>query len=149
MATLSNVRGLRFVIANFNRAQERDGRTLNRVLKKAGLIVQRLSQLQVPVDEGILKNTAFTRARGRGFKTAVNVGYTAAYAIFVHEDLEALHGEAYNREYADKIAAGVKGFNNKGLDQKAKFLSDPMQGLPRNPSYKTMVKLEALRGAKL
>jgi hypothetical protein len=55
-------------------------------LKRAGLFVQRESQRLVPVDTGNLKASAFTRT----IKTAsgdvdVLVGYTAAYALYVHE----------------------------------------------------------------
>lgn len=57
-------------------------------LKTAGLFLQRESQLLVPVDFGILKASAFTRAEGKGFSTLVLVGYTAFYAMFVHEMVE-------------------------------------------------------------
>ena len=153
MAILTQVKGLNTVLTNFKIAQAKDGRTMNRVLRGAGLILQRLSQKQVPVDQGILKNSAGTRAFGSGFRTEVKVFYTAAYAIFVHENLDALHGEAYNEEYAVEIARdkakppGKRRFNNKGPGQKAKFLSDPMSGLPRNPQFLLLVKLEAARRA--
>lgn len=42
----------------------------------------------VPVDFGVLKASAFTRAQGQGFKTVVNIGYTAFYAMYVHENVE-------------------------------------------------------------
>lgn len=57
-------------------------------LKTAGLFLQRESQLLVPVDFGVLKASAFTRADGKGFSTVVIVGYTAFYAMFVHENVE-------------------------------------------------------------
>ncbi len=41
--------------------------------------------LLVPVDYGILKASAFTRAEGTGFSTDVRVGFTAGYAAYVHE----------------------------------------------------------------
>lgn len=57
-------------------------------LKTAGLFLQRESQLLVPVDFGVLKASAFTRAEGKWFDTVVIVGYTAFYAMFVHEMVE-------------------------------------------------------------
>lgn len=57
-------------------------------LKTAGLFLQRQSQGLVPVDFGILKASAFTRAEGEGFSTVVLVGYTAFYAMYVHEMVE-------------------------------------------------------------
>lgn len=54
-------------------------------LRAAGLLLQRESQGLVPVDFGLLKASAYTRAVGSGWKTEVFVGYTAAYALRVHE----------------------------------------------------------------
>jgi len=74
-------------------------------LKKAGLHLQRVSQKEyVPVDQGTLKNSAFTRAFGVGFRTDVVVGYTAGYAAYVHENLNAAHGKSFNRKHAAEIA---------------------------------------------
>lgn len=66
-------------------------RGMERGLMKAGLFLQRESQKIVPVDTGNLKNSAYTRKTGSGFSTTVNVGYTAEYAIYVHENLDAKH----------------------------------------------------------
>jgi hypothetical protein len=57
-------------------------------MRLAGLALQADSQRVVPVEFGVLKASAFTRAEGSGLKTTVTVGYTAAYAIFVHENVE-------------------------------------------------------------
>jgi hypothetical protein len=51
----------------------------------AGLRLQRESMGMVPVDLGPLKASAYMRSVGSGFGTSVYVGYTAAYAMFVHE----------------------------------------------------------------
>ena len=42
-------------------------------------------------DTGNLRGSAFTRATGNGFETIVTVGYTASYAIYVHENLNSFH----------------------------------------------------------
>jgi hypothetical protein len=62
-----------------------------RALKKVGLAIQRHSQLLVPVEFGLLRNSAFTRHTGSGFSTVVTVGYTAAYSVYVHEILTSHH----------------------------------------------------------
>lgn len=59
-------------------------------LLEGGLKVQAKSQDRVPVDTGNLKGSAYTR-KERGGATAVEVGYGAAYALGVHEDMEARH----------------------------------------------------------
>jgi hypothetical protein len=53
----------------------------------AGLKVQRLSQQRVPVDTGNLRASAYTQ-KSPDAQLAVEVGYTATYAVFVHENME-------------------------------------------------------------
>jgi hypothetical protein len=55
----------------------------------------------------------------------VTVGYTAKYAIYVHEDLELRHGADYNAWYAEEIEAGIK--HARGENQQAKFLEQPFR----------------------
>jgi hypothetical protein len=101
---------------------------LNRGLRAAGLLLYRYSQLEVPVDYGILKVSGFVRVLGAGWGTMVQVGYTAEYAIFVHENMDALHGELFNINYAEELAKKPKTGpfrHSRGQGQKAKFLSDP------------------------
>jgi len=54
-------------------------------LRAAGLELQRASQQMAPVEFGNLRASAYTTSRGTGFGTIVEVGYTASYALFVHE----------------------------------------------------------------
>lgn len=63
----------------------------SRALRIVGLFLQRHSQLLVPIDTGALRNSAFTRHEGTGFDTAVRVGYTVEYGVYVHENLMAHH----------------------------------------------------------
>lgn len=61
-------------------------------LLKGGLIIQRDAQLHVPVEYGVLKQSAYTRPGAD--KLSVEVGFSAAYAGYVHENLEMkLKGE--------------------------------------------------------
>lgn len=85
-----SVTGLREVLGNLERRiSDIEGATMGGLMD-AGLQVQRVSQTRTPVDTGNLKGSAFTR-RAMGGSPAVEVGYTAAYAVFVHEDMEARH----------------------------------------------------------
>jgi hypothetical protein len=70
-------------------------------LIRAGLLVQRDSQLIVPVDTTNLKSSAGTRHGGKGFTTVVFVIYTAGYAIYVHEDLEAGHAAGKTAKFLE------------------------------------------------
>jgi hypothetical protein len=91
MARVKGITGVKEVLANLRKADYVFGKGIERGLKRAGLWLQGLSQQFVPVDTGNLKNSAFTRASGKGMKTDVFVGYTAAYAVYVHEMLDNKH----------------------------------------------------------
>lgn len=54
-------------------------------LRAAGLELQHASQAMAPVEFGNLRASAYTISRGTGWSTVIEVGYTAAYALFVHE----------------------------------------------------------------
>src|SRR5690554_511816 len=87
---------LQVVLTNLNREI---GKITDRSyggLLAAGLLVQRGAQKKVPVLTGNLKGSAYTRKAGTPKQPAVEIGFTAAYAVYVHEDLEAHHenGEA-------------------------------------------------------
>jgi hypothetical protein len=82
---IPTVQGTLQVIRRMKRKDQQFARDVARGLKKGGLYLQRTSQKRAPVEFGVLKNSAFTRAFGSGFQTVVVVGYTAAYAGQVHE----------------------------------------------------------------
>ena len=82
---VTQLEGVKEVLAKLRKQREVIGANVEKGLKLAGLLLQRESQNLVPVDLGILKASAFTRAEGKGFETLVNVGYTAFYAMYVHE----------------------------------------------------------------
>jgi len=132
MAQLSLVTGVDEVISKLRVWDKRYEKRFAAGMKVAGLFLQRESQKIVPVDTGILRSTAFTRATGFGFATDVLVGYTAAYAIFVHEDLDAAHGTAFNQKHAAAFAAATtkrqkQRFAPRGPNQQAKFLEKPLR----------------------
>lgn len=88
MADIGKVTGLENILSNIKSRTAQIGAGVNRGLRLAGLRLQKESQELVPVDFGVLKASAFTRAEGSGYSTKVIVGYTAAYAIYVHENVE-------------------------------------------------------------
>lgn len=79
------VSGLDAVLTNLKRRNAALAAGCERGIKIAALLLQRESQRLVPVDYGNLKNSAFTRMTGKGFKAVATVGYTAFYAPYVHE----------------------------------------------------------------
>lgn len=87
MAGPGKVVGYEQVLRNLNREVAGiKGRTMAGLLE-AGLLIQRSAQQKVPIDTGNLRASAYTR-RHESKSLAVVVGFTAAYAVFVHENLE-------------------------------------------------------------
>lgn len=135
------LKGVQTVIDNLRKADKRFANGVAAGLKEAGRYLLTKSRSYVPVHTGNLKGSAFIRSRGTGFKTIVAVGYTAAYAPFVHENVDALHGKEFNEAYADKIAAHARVSRKtgklswpkktmwfpRGENQQAKFLEKPMK----------------------
>lgn len=56
-------------------------------LLAAGLFVQGEAQRRVPIHFGILRASAYTRVAGDD-KNSVEVGFSAAHALWIHEDVE-------------------------------------------------------------
>ena len=134
MADVLKITGMNTIIRNLTKTKVRLGRDVARGLKKGGLHLQRVSQKIVPFQIGNLHGSAYCRnIGGSGFNTDIAVGYTAKYAVFVHENLGAVHGAAFNIKYAEQIAAAAGthrgtaegGMINRGENQQAKFLEQP------------------------
>lgn len=143
MANLSKVRGFSTVLGNMRRQQQKHARGFQRGLLKAGYFLLAKSKQEVPVDEGNLKASGFVRAAGSGFAAKVEVGYTAGYALYVHENLDAAHGEEFNIKYAAEIAAGTE--NSRGPGQKAKFLEDPAKNSSNKRQMRDIMAAEMKR----
>lgn len=61
-------------------------------LRAGGLLIQREAQKRVPVEYGDLKRSAFTRAVPDD-ADVIEVGFDAAYALYVHEATVVHRGE--------------------------------------------------------
>jgi len=131
MANIESVIGIAEVVKHLKEATEAMAKGCNRGLRRAGLLLQRESQKLVPVDYGVLKASAFTRAEGEGFGTTVIVGYTANYALFVHENTE-MKWKGLPRSAPHK---GLY-WDPQGRGQ-SKFLETPMRRL--EPDMRAMV----------
>jgi hypothetical protein len=117
-----------------------------RGLKAAGEWLLAKSQEIVPWQFGKLSGSGYVRnIGGQGLDANIVVGYQAAHAVYVHENLEAAHGQAFNVKYANQIAAHSRtikrgarkgqvtpptvksGWSPRGVNQQAKFLETPMR----------------------
>lgn len=86
----------------------------------------------------------------------VNVGYAASYALIVHENLEALHGAAFNaqvktRQKRDKLGrfreGKFQGKTKRGPNQQAKYLEQPFREMRRELMQITVAAMKG--GASL
>jgi hypothetical protein len=79
---------------------------------------------------------------------SVIVGYTASYAVYVHENIEAAHGQEYNTKHAQYHNRGKKKgqlVTQKGPNQQAKFLEKPALEL-RNDGTLSSIFNDAIKG---
>lgn len=122
MARIKELSGVKDVIRNLRLRRQTMGASVERGIKLAALLLQRESQQKVPVNFGVLKNSAFTRITGSGFGTEAVVGYTASYALYVHE--------AVGMVLKGQPRAGGRGryWDPQGRAQ-AKFLEEPARTL--------------------
>lgn len=135
MASMLKLKGVKNMVGKMRRVSTSLSGAAARGLKKGGRHLLRESMLIVPVQTGNLRGSSFIRVFGSGWKTDVQVGYTAGYAVFVHENLQKVHGKAFNIKYASEIEAakGTKrgtargGMIRRGEQQQAKFLEAPMK----------------------
>ena len=80
------IEGLDTVLANLNKEIKALGGPKSRGgMRKALLIARRESVKLTPIDTGNLRNSAFTEVEEEGGVISGIIGYTAAYAPFVHE----------------------------------------------------------------
>jgi hypothetical protein len=122
---MAHVEGISNVKRLIEKMRKRGTYKLQIGLVLAGEFLLRESQKLVPVDYGNLKASAFIRTNGH---LQVTVGYTANYAVYVHEDLDKKHGQSFNIYYAAEIAKHPKHGpfrHDRGPDQNAKFLEMP------------------------
>ena len=140
---VTRIKGMRGILERKHKEDARIVQAWIRGLKKAGLLLQRESMKLVPVDHGVLRGSAFTRVTGSGSKTDVQVGYTASYAIYVHENLDAAHGKQFNAKYRKEISSGQ--MRSRGPNQSAKFLEKPY----KDPRIRSEMKAIVVAAVKL
>ncbi len=87
--------GIKFNTKPAVRGLKRAGKEYQRAFRQAlleeGEAIMLESQNQVPRDTGFLANSRFVRVEDGGGEITLELGYTAPYAIYVHEDPTARH----------------------------------------------------------
>lgn len=137
MAGSVTIVGTEIVVKNLRRSRDVVVTAANQGLLLAGLELQRQSQDIVPVEFGVLKASAFTR---QSQKNEVSVGYTALYALYVHEQIGMVLQGQDRRPSPPHIG---KYWDPQGRGQ-AKFLEAPFRNF--KPTLMKIVA-ERVRGA--
>lgn len=82
----TKVRGIRQAKANLDRIiKDVQGRKVVRALQSAMLIGSAQAALYTPIDTSTLINSQFREITANGVRVTGRVGYTASYAVFVHD----------------------------------------------------------------
>ena len=83
-----NTRGFDEALRNLNRRVLSIQNLSLDGLLAGGLVIQADAQRHVPVEYGVLRQSAYTRKVRGGASPVVEIGFTASYAPYVHENLE-------------------------------------------------------------
>lgn len=134
-----NVTGLNELRVNLQGTQARLDKLIPKGLSAAALFLRGKSQMLVPVDFGILKASAFTRATGTGKDTVVSIGYTALYAMFVHEMPSGLDPSRFGRERRAGDPTRGNFWDPAGRGQ-SKFLETPARDAGNRAKMLTIVR---------
>ncbi|WP_371343320.1 HK97 gp10 family phage protein [Klebsiella quasipneumoniae] len=82
----AKVRGIRQAKANLDRIiKDVQGRKVVRAIQSAMLIGSAKAALYTPIDTSTLINSQFREITANGVRVTGRVGYTANYAVFVHD----------------------------------------------------------------
>lgn len=106
MARVTRVLNVEKLRAKCVREKKRTAANFEKGVERAGTQLLRNANYYVPVDTGDLRKSGHKTMTGRGLKASVSVTYETDYALIVHEDLEAAHGQEFNIKHAHEIAAG-------------------------------------------
>ena len=103
------VRGIRQAQANLNRIiDDIQGRKVVRAIQSALIIGSGQAALYTPIDTSTLLNSQFREINANGTRVTGRVGYTANYAVYVHDPN---HPQKFRRSTASKEFL-TKGFED-------------------------------------
>lgn len=91
MAKQVRIDGIGKVLSNLNRSISGIKSKSRQGLQTAALVVLGTSKELTPVDTGNLRAGTYTKLIGGLNNPGAEIGYTAAYAVFVHERTELHH----------------------------------------------------------
>ncbi len=103
------------------RQNKRFAKNFKKGFEKAGRYILGKSRRIVPVDTKFLWKSGYVESQGDGLKTSVYVGYSAFYAIWVHERTEIVRSGIRQAKFLSKVieAPGEQRAVNKIISEEA------------------------------
>lgn len=102
IAIINEIRGLPALLRKLKDKAEDYEKGNERGLKRCAALLLRESMKIVPVDTGFLRRSGSWSMVGKGLTAKAMVGYSAAYSIFVHENLEARHKPGKSAKFLEQ-----------------------------------------------
>ena len=101
MSISMTVQGLDVLTEEMKAQEKKFVKKLRAGLGRGGALLLRESLQIVPIDKHFLERSGETHLEGVGFNSAAVVSYSTAYAIYVHEDLNARHKPGRTAKYLE------------------------------------------------
>ena len=118
MSVTINFRGAEGLTNKLRELAAQNPQRAKTYVHRAGAFVMRdIQKNRVPIDTGALRASGDFRTEKIAKQYRAILYFTAAYALFVHENLEAAHGAAFNAKHGS-----TPGQRLRGVGQQAKFL---------------------------
>jgi hypothetical protein len=132
---LNQIGGLRECLLTLRFCGNKIAADVEEGIKLAGWRLRQESARLVPVETGALKASVYARVEGTGFATKMSVGFTAPYAMAVHEAVGmVLKGQPR--------PSGIGRYWDPQPPAQAKFLEEPSRRLA--PELLKIIKERAL-----
>lgn len=114
--------GIDSSVASLEKTIEAGGKAYRRAVRVEAEKVMTASQLEVPVDTGRLKNSKFIVIHETSNGLVAELGYSADYAIWVHE-IPAAHAVGKWKYLEDPIKRAMGKFQSNVADAISKSMS--------------------------
>jgi len=131
---LVNPQNLKKVIGAIKVLEAKVLRATQSAIRTEGELIMTASQKEVPVDNNFLKPSRFVEDRTRGSVVAILIGYSAKYALAVHE-IPAPPSKSKGGRSATHTAP-----------TKWKYLEDPMKAAQAGYSDRVAERIKKLAG---
>ena len=97
------IKGLEGLWLLMAKMTHRYNRGYRRGVRLAAEMILKESRKIVPVKTGFLRDSGYVEVTGEGFRSKADVGYSAHYAIYQHENLTYRHRPGQQAKYLSSV----------------------------------------------